>query len=274
MPLFTIDPKKCRHDGICVAECPRGIIEMKPGEIPTPSASAEALCTLCGHCVAVCPYGALTHTKLPSEEFAPILPEHALTFGQGEQFLRARRSIRAYKDKPVDRNALENLIGAARYAPTGTNSQLVSWKVIASRAGVKKLGNVAIDMMRDMAANNHPLAVRYQFGAMATNWDAGIDGLTRGAPALVIAHAPKEYGLAQVDCTSALAYFDLMAPTLGLGTCWGGFLMIAAAVWPPFQTALALPEGHASFGIMMAGYPKYRYRLLPPRKAPGITWME
>jgi len=29
MVLFTIDTKKCKHDGICVEECPMRILEMK-----------------------------------------------------------------------------------------------------------------------------------------------------------------------------------------------------------------------------------------------------
>ncbi len=29
MSLFVVDQKKCKRDGICVNECPMGIIEMK-----------------------------------------------------------------------------------------------------------------------------------------------------------------------------------------------------------------------------------------------------
>ncbi|MBI5847008.1 MAG: 4Fe-4S binding protein [Nitrospirae bacterium] len=39
MSLFTIDEKKCKRDGICVAECPIQIIEMKDDKsIPAPTA--------------------------------------------------------------------------------------------------------------------------------------------------------------------------------------------------------------------------------------------
>jgi hypothetical protein len=38
---------------------------------------------------------------------------------QAEQFLRSRRSVRQFKDKPVDRDC-----------PTASNSQLVEWVVL------------------------------------------------------------------------------------------------------------------------------------------------
>jgi nitroreductase len=65
---------------------------------------------------------------------------------------------------------------------------------------------------------------------------------------------------------------DLAAPSFALGTCWAGFLMMAASHWPPLQNALSLPEGYACFGAMMIGYPKYKYQRLPLRKEPDIMW--
>jgi nitroreductase/NAD-dependent dihydropyrimidine dehydrogenase PreA subunit len=273
MNLFTIDQKKCKRDGICVAECPLRIIEMKDDSpVPTPAADAEERCVKCGHCVAVCPHGAFSHSLLKTADFSPVKKDFALTIDQAEHFLRSRRSIRAYQDKAVERGKLEKLISVARYAPTGSNSQQVQWLVVNSRESVKNMAGIVIDLMRYMIEKKNPFAVNYRLDRAVTAWESGIDGVTRGAPALVIAHAPKEYSLAQVDCTSALAYLDLAAPTLGLGSCWAGFMMMAAAQWPPFQKALALPEGSVCSGIMMVGYPKYKYHRLPPRNEAVIAW--
>jgi len=42
MSLFVIDQEKCRRDGVCVAECPLSIIEMKGStSTPAPIANAE-----------------------------------------------------------------------------------------------------------------------------------------------------------------------------------------------------------------------------------------
>lgn len=275
MSLFLIDEKKCKRDGICAAECPIRLIEMKTkSSLPTPVPDAMDRCVRCGHCVAVCPHGAFTHSALKTDDFLPVSKDMALTAAQAEYFLRSRRSIRTYQDKAADRDTLRKLIDIARYAPTGSNSQLVKWLVVNSRDKVKNMAGMTVDMMRHMISNKQPLAERYRLANIVSAWDAGIDIVSRSAPALVIAYAPKDYGLAQVDCTSALSYLDLAAPTLGFGCCWAGFLMIGANHWPPLQQALALPEGHASFGIMMIGHPKYRYHLLPPRNAPTVAWQE
>ena len=273
MSLFTIDRKKCQHDGICVAECPLRIIKMKD-DSPVPTADAEERCVKCGHCVAVCPHGAFSHAMLKTEDFPPVRKDMALTTEQAEHFLRSRRSIRTYQDKAIEREKLEKLITIARHAPTGGNSQQVQWFVVNSRESVKNMAGIVIDLMRYMIEKKNPFAEQYRLDKAVTAWESGIDGVTRGAPALVIAHAPRDYGLAQVDCTSALAYLDLAAPTLGLGSCWAGFMMMAAAQWPPFQQVLALPEGHESFGIMMIGYPKYQYQRLPPRNEAAVIWKE
>jgi len=88
----------------------------------------------------------------------------------------------------------------------------------------------------------------------------------------LVTHAPKKEQSAPSACTLALSYFELAAPSLGLGACWAGFFYAASNVWPPMQQALALPEGHASFGAMMVGYPEYAYHRLPLRSEPLITW--
>ena len=68
MGLLTVDPAKCRQDGICAAVCPRRIIEME-GEagFPVVAPERETFCMQCGHCVAVCPHGAVRVAGVPLE---------------------------------------------------------------------------------------------------------------------------------------------------------------------------------------------------------------
>jgi len=275
MNLFTIDEKKCKRDGICVAECPLKLIEMKESAaVPTPVADAESRCIKCGHCVAVCPHNAFTHMTMNTADFPLVRKDLALSPEQAEHFLRSRRSIRAYQDKTVDRETLAKIIDIARYAPTGSNSQQVGWIVVDTRDNVQKLSAMIIDLLRAMIKANHPMAQSYNLANLVGAWDAGIDLIGRNAPALVIAHGPKHYPLAHVDCASALSYFDLAAPTFGIGTCWAGFFMLAIPQSQAMQDALALPEGNAVFGALMAGYPKYTYRRLPPRSEAAIIWKQ
>jgi ferredoxin len=66
MSLIQIDENKCLKDGLCVDDCPVMIIHQKDKEsCPEMAPGGEAVCIECGHCVAVCSQGALTHQKVP-----------------------------------------------------------------------------------------------------------------------------------------------------------------------------------------------------------------
>jgi nitroreductase/NAD-dependent dihydropyrimidine dehydrogenase PreA subunit len=271
MKFLTIDPEKCAHDGICVAECPTKLIMMN-NKMPEAIEGAEMRCVKCGHCVAVCPHGALSIAGIDKNECLPIKDELKISVEQVEQLIKSRRSIRNYKNKAVEREILDKLIDIARYAPTGGNSQLVQWRAVDSREELNKIIDATIDFMRVMIKNGHPMAEAYNLNALAKAWEHKIDLILRGAPSLIISHAPKTYGLAMVDGSMALSYLDLAASAYGLGCCWAGFFMIAASQSKAMQELLQLPEGNICVGGLMIGYPKFEYKQIPPRKAPTISW--
>lgn len=273
MGFFTIDEKKCKRDGICVAECPLRILEMKdPSMPPTPVEGAANICIKCGHCVAVCPHGAFSHSAMSAEDCPSVREDMSLSIEHVEHFLRARRSIRSYQDKAVEQAKLSKLIDIAHYAPTGHNSQQLKWLAINSYEAVQEMAGMVVDLMRHMITAKHTMADKYRLSGFVKDWEAGTDRICRGAPCLLVVHAPKDYMLAQADCTIALSFLDLAAPSFGLGTCWAGLFMMAASQWLPLKDALALPEGNACFGAMMIGYPKYKYHRLPLRAKADITW--
>ena len=109
--LFYVDPEKCKRDGICVEACGFRLIKKAEADsVPTPIAGSEELCVSCGHCVAVCPTGALSHHAIRPKDCPNIREELLINPEQAEQFLRSRRSIRSYSDKPVERDKLNKLI--------------------------------------------------------------------------------------------------------------------------------------------------------------------
>ena len=84
MTLLTINPDKCNRDGICAEVCPIKIIYFKDKEsLPIPVPGADKLCIRCGHCVAVCPTGAMSHEIMSPEKCLPVY--------DGERSLRPRR---------------------------------------------------------------------------------------------------------------------------------------------------------------------------------------
>lgn len=269
--LFTVDESKCKRDGICAAECPASIIKIgSKDRFPAPAAGAEALCINCGHCVAVCPHGAMSLQKMKAEDCPPLQKERLPGPGQVEYFLRSRRSIRTYKDQPVERAVLTTLIDIARYAPSGNNLQPVNWLVIEDSGEVRRLAGLVIDWMRYVQKEN-PAQGR-QFARLVDGWEKDKDLICRGAPHVVVAHAPKAEPTATAACTIALTYLELAAFSLGLGACWAGYFAVAAANYPPLAGALGLPESQRARGAMLIGHPVYQYHRLPQRNNPAITW--
>jgi len=177
-----------------------------------------------------------------------------------------------YRNEAVDRDILARLIRIASYAPSGHNSQPVFWHVVHDTNEVRRLTGLVVDWMRSMLMENESYARQMHMDMIIAAWDMGIDTVCRDAPHLIVAHGLAADPMTQPACTIALTYLDLAAPSFGLGTCWAGFFHAAAMLWKPLQEALGFPNGHVCMGAMMVGYPKYKYRRMPVRKEPRITW--
>jgi nitroreductase/NAD-dependent dihydropyrimidine dehydrogenase PreA subunit len=273
MGLLIIDKEKCKKDGICASVCPAGLIRLQGEEgYPAMIAGGEPACVSCGHCVAVCSQGALSHEHVPIEQCQDIKEELTISKAQAWQFLRSRRAIRLYEDRPVERDKIQELIEVARYAPTGGNSQLVEWLVLTDKVEIKELAGLTADWLRQQISEGRGIARTPYAPLVLAAWDEGYDRLLRNAPVPVVASVPKLAAMGIVELTISLSYLELAALKMGLGTCWAGFLQRALLSWPPLQKALRLPEGHIHHYPMMLGYPKVRYFRLPERKPPKITW--
>ena len=274
MEFLRIDKTKCKKDGICIKECPGNLIRFQedtgyPGIFP----NGDRACNRCGHCVAVCHHGALTHSAIPVEDCPSIKPELSLNEEQAIQFVRSRRSIRDYKDKPVEKEKIKRLIEIACYAPTGGNGQLLEWLVLTDKTRMKKIAGLAVDSIRrNIKENPQALELQPYLPMVVKAWEAGYDIILRNAPVLVVASAPKEAPDGMVDLSLALSYLDLMAPTVGLGTCWAGLLQHALVSSPSLKESLGVPVEHPYLYPMMLGYPKAKYYRLPGRKLPKIIF--
>lgn len=272
MSLLNIDQKKCHQDGLCATECPMGIIRFEgKGFFPEILPESEAMCIRCGHCVAVCPHDALDHSEVPLAACTAIDKDLAITPQQAEQFIRSRRSVRRFKDKPVEKATLQHLIEIARYAPTAGNTQLVEWLVIDDRQLLHAISGKVIEWMRVTLQNpNSPVAPYYP--ALIKAWDSGIDSVLRSAPCLVTAMAPGAMSIRMVDLTLALSYLELAAAQYGLGTCWAGLLQGAMLANPGLKEDMGIPQDYSFHYPMMIGYSNVRYYRFPERKAPKIHW--
>ncbi len=263
MELFSVDTEKCARDGMCVESCPAALLELGPDGLPRGVPGAADACYKCGHCVAICPTGALGNALTPSETYAKAQTRSQAPAPEAvEGLMLARRSVREFKDAPVPRETLERLIETARHAPTAVNSQNISWIVVQDRERIKRIARLCAEWMRPVQF----------FARYVSLWDGGKDVVTRGAPCLVMATTPAEYNWADTDGAIALSYMELDAASHGLGACWAGLVTRAALSVPEVAAELGIPEGQRPCGGLMVGLPKYRYRLVPPRNPASVIW--
>jgi len=273
MQHVIIDYDKCNEDGICADVCPRKLIAFtKENSKPIPIPEMEELCISCGHCLAVCPSGAISLKEPSPDECAKINKKLRPGYDQLDHLIRSRRSIRVYKDKPVERRIIEELLDTCRYAPSGSNSQPVKWIIVSGRERLLALGQMVIDWMKDAIESKHPLAEKLPLSAYVAGWEKGEDRIFRNAPMVVMAHAAELGSLPLESSVIAMTYFELAANIKGFGTCWIGFLMHAANLNPQIKKSLGIPEAHKLYGAMSIGYSKYSYQRIPPRNQTDVAW--
>ncbi|MCP4452343.1 MAG: nitroreductase, partial [Planctomycetes bacterium] len=177
----------------------------------------------------VCPKGAFSLVTMTPDDCMPIDRKKMLDAELTEHFLRSRRSIRRYKDKAVTADILKEVLSVASCAPTGSNRQSVRWLVVDHKKDVEAIAGHVIDWMQYVIENHPEIAVTFNMEALVSQWEKGVDRITRDAPMLVFAYADKTIGSAAADCHTALAYLELACPGFGLGSCWAGYVNFAVA---------------------------------------------
>ena len=259
MSRTTVDESTCNKDYCCVEVCPTRTLRIN--ERGFPEEASDAACILCGHCMAVCSTKAIAIEGLPIEDFEPI-PASIAGKAELDALMRSRRSIRAFRDKPVSQERIEALLEIARHAPTAKNSQLLHWIVVNGKEKVRAVARETIEGLRPETARP----------ALVELWEQGVDRMLRGAPTVVLACAPSNFSWGADDAIIALSYLELAAAADGLGACWAGYLKLVAATHKPMQELLKVPEGFVVRGALMLGESKYRYRRIPPRKPLSAQW--
>ncbi|ADU67112.1 nitroreductase family protein [Desulfurispirillum indicum] len=253
--MLQVDSQRCRRDGHCVSVCPVAIIHQDEQGYPCAREDRAGLCIACGHCVAVCPHDALRHEGLPDEGFE-VADEGALPTAESlGQLIRQRRSVRVFRDKPVDTAIFEAILAEARFAPTAKNEQYLTWTIWHDSARVRSLATELASWF--LAKRRNPL--------ISEALQQGRDPMLRGAPHLVMVSAPREKPWAQVDGTIALTCFELLAKTHGLGVCWAGLLQYVVEADREFAARVDLLPGHRFCGALMLGYPRVACHRIPPR---------
>lgn len=144
------------------------------------------------------------------------------------ELIQKRYSVRAYKPDPVEDDKLQQVLEAARIAPTAANLQPFQIIVIRTAGREAELGRIYGRKWFTQA----PL-VLCACGVPGQGW---------------VRWDSKNY--TDVDVTIAMDHLILAAANLGLGTCWIGAFDAEAA-----REVLGLPEGVEPLAFTPLGYP-------------------
>ncbi|MDD4321019.1 MAG: nitroreductase family protein [Acidaminococcaceae bacterium] len=270
MALIEVNTEECIKCGICIAACPTRVLVM--GEKGPEELSAQN-CIACGHCVAICPKMAINNKKTPLVKQIEITEQAPLDKEIAKKFLRSRRSIRCYKDMPVPKDKLLELVEIARFAPTAGNGQDISYIIIKDKELLKRVTEVVTEWMEAEVLKgpkthwSFPLHIR----AYREN---GLDNILRNAPHLLLAMAQKNLVRGRENSVFSLAYLELFAPSLGLGSCWAGIVeMCIFAGYAPLLELFNVPKDKVITGAVMVGYPKYKFKRLVDRNPLEVHWL-
>jgi nitroreductase/NAD-dependent dihydropyrimidine dehydrogenase PreA subunit len=269
--IIKIDESLCIGCRACVRACPGGLINME--DFPVPIENSWELCIDCGHCVAICPTGAIEQRFMGPGNCEPVDIHLIPQWDRVRQYLISRRSIRTFINKPIEKEKIVQLLDIARFAPNGGNRQVIKWIVINNPSEVRRIAMMTIDWMKIVKVKNPALYKEAKLELFVQPWELGQDRISRGAPCIIMACAPKDERTAPPAAMIAIHQIQLAAPALGLGTCFTGSINTAAQGYAPLVTLLGCPAGYVPFGSFVIGYPAENYLRIPLRKEIDVKWI-
>lgn len=256
---FSVNKRRCTYCGQCAADCPARIIVQEGKNLPCIGPDKEASCLQCQHCLAICPTGAISILGRNPENSLKLSADSFPHFEQMALFMRGRRSIRRYKDENADPALIRKLLNTIANAPSGVNKRELTFTLIDDKAVMSRFRDkVLTALVAAAAASRIPKHFTYLLEAPSAYYEHKIDIIFRGAPHALIVSAPHDAPCPNEDVTLALAYFELLAQSAGLGTVWCGIFKMALEVLPEMKVSIGLPPRHRYY-TMLFGIPAIHY---------------
>ncbi len=255
--MIEINKTKCVKCGACLRDCIVEVLKFGPDGFPRMAPEDERFCLNCQHCLAVCPKAAVTCRNVgPDRCAAPgALPEPEDVF----HLLQRRRSIRQYRDENVSPEILEKLKASLAWSPTGCNDHRLCFSIVSEKSEMEFFREEMSRKLKFLIRTGilrvlYPNYKRYLGEIMN-----GKDVVFRNAPHMIVAATPKNAPCREADPWIALSYFDVLAQSYGLGTCWCGFAVYAFNWCGSLRRRLNLPKDCRIGAVMLFGIPAVEY---------------
>ena len=194
----------------------------------------------------------------------------------------------------MPRDLLEKIVDAIAQAPMGFPPHKTALTIVQERAAIEQLLPLMIDFYDKMLGwyanpltrffirrdagpetfatmQNHLIPILQ--AKMPEMKKGGRDEIARGAPALILFHAPRRAENHTQDANIALAYGMLAAHALGLGATAISLIPPPVNRTPELQRLLKLDAEQDVVASLIVGYPRYRYQRGIKRPLAGINWL-
>ncbi len=269
MSITGIDYEKCSGCKKCIEDCTRSLFkEDSTGKIIR-LADEMNRCNFCGKCLCICTENAILW-KGDWEDDVESYPgvgnyEENVSYEKLMQLLKAKRSVRLYKKKPVPTDLLKKVFEAMRYASSADNRRAWSFSVVSDPSIIKKLSQEAIKIVYQYVG--FPTAESALKYFNSTNEDP----IFRNAPTVIFLSAGPNVSMPLVDAGIILTHGRLAAHSLGLGTCWIG--MAHGLGFNKEAMEIIGLKGQIT-GVLIVGFPAVKYIRTPPRAPLNVVGLD
>jgi len=251
-------------------------------------------CFHCGHCISVCPTNAIKYSSDESTfEFDEARnPAKLVDFDTLYKFIRARRSIRVFKEKDVEKEKIMKILETMRYAPSASNRQKREFVVITNKELIKELSAETTNLIKKIQKLqkiryliapfiSRSLRRRLLSNKLRKSLELFFDRTKKGedliffnAPCVIILHSSPYANMAPIDAGIAFTHGMFAAQSLGLGTCWIGYAQEYLVRNRKLRNKLGIPKHHQVYGVLAVGYPAINFLRAPPRNKVRWTLIE
>lgn len=184
-----------------------------------------------------------------------------------------RRSTRKYTDVVPEKELIEKVIEAGRYAPSGHNNQTTHFMIFTDKTVLDELSSLVqaefakMDKTDDMYISLQRCIVASKRGSFVFHY---------GAPVFIAVSNKKGYGNAMADSACALENMMIAANALNLGSCWINQLhwLDENEVIRSFMLKHGLNDDETITGGLIIGYPEEGLpnRTMTERRGNPVTW--
>lgn len=289
----SVDQKLCSRCSLCIEVCPCNIIQTdSEGDLEF-IRERESLCLHCGQCMAICSRQAVTISGLAYGKDIVELNSNTVTGDDFTAFLAGRRSVRNFKDKPVEDEKIEKILESISYAPFGAEPEKVHITVANSRAKIEEVLPRIDKFLNNIVSLIENPVTRFILKRVNNSEDFNTlknhvypmtkagnykmeygDRITRNAPSLIIFHAEKGAEAHSHNILIYATYVMLAAHSLGLGATMIGIVPPAINQVKEVRSHFQIPKDHEAVMSLVMGYPKYKYKRAIKRRVQKYTWIK